>query len=74
MQTQNLIPKTGKTYISQKDPSFSVYVESVTHIKDDGDPFFIAQACNRKDKKNPNAIGLEFDPDEWASYNFTQVV
>lgn len=69
------LPVVGKTYISQEDPTLSLYVEEVITVEQDeyGGAGFMVTCCNLEDKGNKDASGYEFVNDEWASFRFVQV-
>lgn len=68
---QNL-PEVGKTYVSQADPTLTVYIESVEIIEADEDieAGYMVTACNPKDVKDMGGMGYEFFNDEWTSFQF----
>lgn len=71
MQTN--IPVAGKTYVSQLDPSLSLYVESIVVIEADADieAGFVVTCCPPEGKDDPSVPGYEFLDDEWVSFRFT---
>lgn len=69
------LPEVGKTYISQKDPTLSLYVEAVETIEQDefGGAGFIV-TCSTPDGRSDEGMPCcELFDDEWASFRFTQV-
>lgn len=76
MQTiQPQLPEVGKTYISQEDPTLSLYVADVDTIEQDayGGAGFMATCSSPKDRGNENARYCELFEDDWASLRFIQV-
>lgn len=66
---QNTLPEVGKTYTSQADPSFKIYVEKVDLIEADGDEpeSFCVEGCDPKDIGNEAGDGVEIYGDEWIA-------
>lgn len=68
------LPEVGKTYVSQIDPTLSIYVEEIMTVQKDefGDAGFWVSCCHPEDKDKKDAPGYEFVDDEWASFHFVQ--
>ena len=69
------LPEVGKTYISQADPTLSLYVEAVEIIEQDefDDAGFMVTCRTPKDRGDEKAPCCEIFGDEWASFCFIQV-
>jgi hypothetical protein len=73
--TLQQLPEVGKTYVSQADPTFSIYVRRIDLIEAAGDDpaGFIAEGCDPKDKGNEDAPYCEIIDDEWRDFGFASV-
>jgi hypothetical protein len=70
---QNL-PEVGKTYISEIDPTFRIFVTEVT--PPELDPLdkvmsgFFVECCPPGEQDDMQAMGYEFMQDEWEAHRF----
>lgn len=69
---QNTLPEVGKTYISQADPSFKIYVEKVDLIEadEDCDGGFHVEGCDPKHIGKMWADGIEMTEEEWIDGDY----
>lgn len=67
-------PEVGKIYVSQEDPTLSLYVDDVLAVAQDeiGDAGLLVTCCRPEDKDNPAAPCYEFVDGEWECHLFIQ--
>jgi len=72
---QPQLPEVGKTYVSQTDPTFSIYVRRIDLIAADGDDpaGFIVEGCNPKYKGDEDAPCYEIFDYDWRDFDLAPV-